>query len=133
MNLLVISGRIGKDIESRTLDNGKVVANFSLAVLRPFTTDKTDWFDVVLWDKSATFAANNLKKGEQVVVHGYIYIEQWEKDGVKNSKPKVTGSVEKFQWDSKPETQKPSSNFQSFDEDDFSSFKTIEDSDDIPF
>ena len=95
MNQIALSGRIGGEVELKYVPNsGKAVASFSLAVQRPFTKDKTDWFDVVLWDKSAEFAANNLKKGEQIVVHGYMYFDQWEKDGVKHTRGKVTGAVE---------------------------------------
>ena len=115
MNQLSLTGKLGRDPELKYVQgSGKAVCNFSLAVKRPFSKDATDWFDVVLWDKTAEFAANNLKKGETVVVYGYVYIDTWEKDGVKQQRTKVTGQVEKVQWDNQV-NNKPSKD--TFDDD----------------
>jgi single-stranded DNA-binding protein len=63
------------------------VAEFSVAVKRGKDKD-TDWFDVVLWDPWPEQIAK-LKKGACVQVVGPMYIDKWEKDGVKYSKPKI--------------------------------------------
>jgi single-strand DNA-binding protein len=129
MNQISLSGRVGKEVELRYISgSGKAVASFSLAVKRPFTSDKTDWFDVVVWDKQAEFVANNIAKGEQILVYGYITIEVWEKEGVKHSRPKVTGSVEKFQWNNDK-----TSKTQTLDDNLSDDFRAIDDGEDLPW
>jgi len=61
-------GRLARDSELRFIaGSGKVVANFSLAVDRPFSKDKqADFFRVVVWGKTAENVTNYLQKGEKL-------------------------------------------------------------------
>lgn len=89
VNKAIILGRLGKDPETRTLDNGTVVTNFSIATSESFkdknTGEKkevTDWHNCVAWRAVGEIAAKYLHKGDMVYVEGKIKTRSWEKDGV---------------------------------------------------
>lgn len=81
MNCVQVLGRLGRDPERKELPGGKLLAKFSVAVREG--GDRTTWFDVVAFDKTAE-AALRLKKGEMTAVEGRMQKEEYEgKDGVK--------------------------------------------------
>lgn len=92
MNTVSLIGRLGRDPELRYTQSGTAVANFSLAVTRPFNREETDWFDVTCWGKTAELAANHLQKGRQVGVAGRLQQDRWEQDGQKRSKVVVVAN-----------------------------------------
>jgi single-strand DNA-binding protein len=65
--------RIGRDVEVRTIQNGELVANISLAFEYGKKDSsgkrKTQWIDASLWGKRAESLAPYLKKGNQVVAY----------------------------------------------------------------
>lgn len=80
MNTVTIIGRAGQDAEIKFFESGKNKASFSLAVNRwdPKTQEETtDWYNIEVWDKQATFAADYVKKGRQVAVDGRISVSKW--------------------------------------------------------
>lgn len=80
MNLVILTGRLGKNPEVRRLENGKTVASFSLATRAG--KDKADWHNISLWDKAAEIAEKYVKKGDQITVEGSLKTRSWDKDGV---------------------------------------------------
>ena len=87
-NLAVLAGRLTKDPELRYVPSGHPVANFTLAVDRPFTNQQgereTDFIDVVAWRKLAEVASQHLQKGAPVLVQGRIQVRSYEaQDGQK--------------------------------------------------
>lgn len=95
MNSINLIGRIGKDVEMKYFDSGKVKAIFSLAVDRG-RKDKdgvklTDWFACEVWSKTAEFAGEYVKKGDRVAVTGSMFNDRYEKDGQKRDFWKVQG------------------------------------------
>ena len=96
MNTVTIAGNLTRDPELRFLDGGAATAGFGLAVSRRwFDKTKNDWnevtsfFDVVAWRTLADNVAENLKKGDRVVVTGRLEQRSWEKDGEKRSKVEI--------------------------------------------
>lgn len=87
MNVFVATGRLTKDPEKRTTQNGTSVCTFTLAVDRRYKNAngerETDFFPVVCWRHTADFAAEYLSKGRLVCVHGEMQTRSYEKDGVK--------------------------------------------------
>lgn len=81
MNHVTLIGRLGKDPESKTLNNGKVMCKFSLATQE--TKDKVSWHTITTFEKTAEIAEKYLVKGSQVAVEGRISYSESEKDGVK--------------------------------------------------
>ena len=82
INNVVLVGRLTRDPELRYTPNGIAVANFSLAVDRPFKNQQgerdTDFIRIVTWRKLAEVCANNLGKGRLVAVVGRIQVGSYE-------------------------------------------------------
>jgi single-strand DNA-binding protein len=89
VNKVILVGRLGKDPEVRNLDNGAVVANFTIATSESYkdktTGEKkeiTEWHNVVLWRGLAEIAQKYLHKGDMVYVEGKLRTRSWEKEGI---------------------------------------------------
>ena len=86
MNSIQLVGRAGRDPEVRYFESGTMVANLSLAV-RGQKKDETDWFNLVIWGKTAQIAADYVKKGGLIGVIGRVTTEKWtDKQGEERSK-----------------------------------------------
>ena len=73
-----LTGRLGKDAEVKTLDNGKKVMNYSVAVDTGFGENKsTLWVDCAQYSEKTT-VADYLKKGTAVAVTGEPGIRKWD-------------------------------------------------------
>lgn len=88
VNKVLLVGHVGKDTESRTLENGSVVSNFSMATSESYK-DKTgqkkiitEWHRIVLWRGLGEIAAKYVKKGDLVSIIGKIRTRDYNKDGV---------------------------------------------------
>jgi len=89
VNKVILIGRLGKDPEVRNLDNGAVVANFSIATSESYkdrtTGEKkeiTEWHNIVVWRGLAEISQKYLHKGDMVYIEGKLRTRSWEKDGV---------------------------------------------------
>ena len=98
VNKVILLGNLGKDPEVRRLDDGRGVANFSLATSESYKNKSgekvtnTEWHNIVLWSPLADIAENYLKKGSQVYIEGKIANRSYEdKDGVKKYISEVVG------------------------------------------
>ena len=86
MNRTVIIGRLTKDVDLRYTGNGVAVANFTVAVNRPFKNqegkNEADFINCVVWRKQAENLANYMKKGSQIGVDGRLQTRTYDdKDG----------------------------------------------------
>ena len=88
MNRVILLGRLVKDPEVRYTNNDKVVAQFTLAVNRPFTNAEgqkdVDYINIVIWGKQAEAIGNYVSKGQRLLVEGRLQIRSYEKDGAKH-------------------------------------------------
>lgn len=98
VNKVILLGNLGKDPEVRHLDNGRAVANFSIATNETYKNkqgDKvtnTEWHNVVLWSPLAEIAEKYMKKGDQVYIEGKITTRSWDdQDGNKRYTTEVVG------------------------------------------
>src|SRR3989304_6481907 len=89
INKVIIIGRLCKDPEMRYTTNGSAVANINLATSEQWkdkqTGDKqerTEWHNVVFFNRLAEIAGEYLKKGSKVYIEGSLKTEKYEKDGV---------------------------------------------------
>ncbi len=75
-------GRLGKDAEVKTLDSGKKVINFSIAVDQGYGDNKTTlWINCQKWGEN-TNVSQFLLKGKQVAVAGEPTLRSFDgKDG----------------------------------------------------
>ena len=88
LNKVILIGRLTREPELRYTGSGIPVANFSLAVDRPYTNQQgereTDFIRIVVWRKLAEVCAKNLGKGRLVAVEGRLQINSYEaQDGSK--------------------------------------------------
>jgi single-strand DNA-binding protein len=98
VNKVILVGRLGKDPEVRNLENGAVVANFTLATSETYkdktTGEKkeiTDWHNIVLWRGLAEIAQKYLHKGDMIYVEGKLRTRSWEKEGVTRYTTEIIG------------------------------------------
>ena len=91
MNLVIMIGRLGKDPEIRSTQQGKMVANFSLACSEKWATgERTEWNDCVAWEGLAKIVGDYCTKGKQVAIQGSLYTEEWtDKEGKKRTSKKI--------------------------------------------
>lgn len=133
LNKIIIMGRLTRDPEMRRTQGGTAVTSFTMAVDRDFKSQsgekETDFIDVVVWGKTAEFAANYFTKGRMAIAEGRLQVRNWQdKDGNKRKTTEVVADRMYF-GDSKQET-KPESKKQPAPADDFAE---IEDDGDLPF
>lgn len=78
INVTVVGG-IGKDPEVRSTPSGKKVASFCVAVDQGFGDSKrTEWVNIIAWEKLAEFAEKYLKKGKQIALSGTLQTSSWD-------------------------------------------------------
>ncbi len=88
VNRVTLIGNLGKDPEIRRLENGAIVAKFSIAT-NEYYRDKsgelqqvTEWHDVVAWRALAEQAERVLRKGKLIYLEGRLTHRQYQdKDG----------------------------------------------------
>jgi len=82
LNRVILIGRLTADPELRYTQSGTAVANFRIAVDRPFTNQsgerETDFIPIVVWDKQAETCANYLNKGRLVAVDGRMQVRSYD-------------------------------------------------------
>ena len=85
MNKFIGSGRLVKDPECRYTQTGKCVCTFTLAMTDGYGDKaKSTFLPIVVWEKAAEACANNLVKGQAVVVEGRMSVRSYEaQDGTK--------------------------------------------------
>lgn len=98
VNKVILLGHLGKDPEVRHLENGRAVANFSIATSETYKNKQgdrvtnTEWHNVVLWSPLAEIAESYMKKGSQVYIEGKLTTRSWDdKDGLKRYTTEVVG------------------------------------------
>jgi single-strand DNA-binding protein len=100
VNKVILIGNLGKDPEIKHTPQGKPVAQFSLATNERFKDkegqwqERTEWHNIVLWDRLAEIAGEYLKKGGKVYIEGRIRTESWDdkQSGQKKYITKIIGS-----------------------------------------
>ena len=95
LNKVILMGRLTRDPELRTTNNGTSVASFSLAVERDFKNRETgeretDFIDIVAWRQTADFVSQYFSKGQLATVEGRLQIRDWtDTDGHKRRAAEV--------------------------------------------
>jgi single-strand DNA-binding protein len=96
MNKFLCTGNLTRDVEKRETNNGKAVANFSIAVARLGGED-ADFFNVVVWGNQAENCAKYLKKGSKVGIVGTLQNRSYEaNDGTKRTITEIVAEQVEF-------------------------------------
>lgn len=87
LNQIVLVGRLTRNIKINKSENGKKIANISLAIPRSFKnmegTYDTDFIDCVAFENIAENTASYCSKGDIVGVKGRVQSRVVEKEGKK--------------------------------------------------
>jgi len=88
LNKVQLIGRLGRDPEVRYTQAGKSVANFSIATSERWKDksgtmqERTEWVNIVAWEKLAEICGEHLAKGRLVYVEGKLQTREYQdKDG----------------------------------------------------
>lgn len=88
----MLIGNVGRDPEVKHLDNGVVVASFSIATTERFKDrggelkSHTEWHSISCWRNLAELAEKYIRKGSQIYVEGRIRSRSWEdQNGIKHT------------------------------------------------
>jgi single-strand DNA-binding protein len=90
LNKAMLIGNLGKDPEMKYMPSGKAVVNFSIATSEQWKDknsgekqEKTEWHNIVVFDKLAEICGKYLKKGSTVYIEGKLQTRKWtDKNGV---------------------------------------------------
>lgn len=100
VNKAILLGNLGQDPEVKELENGTMIARFSLATSESYTNksgekvNNTEWHRIELWDGLARVASQYLKKGNTVYIEGKIKTETWtDKEGVKRESKSIRATA----------------------------------------
>ena len=84
VNKVFLLGRLGKDPEMRATASGMNIASFTLATSdrqkdqQGNWQDKTEWHNLVAFQRTAEIVRDYCKKGSQVFVEGKIQTRSWD-------------------------------------------------------
>ena len=94
MNRVLLTGRLTRDPEMRSLPSGKVVTNFSLATNEyRGGEERTEYHSVVTWERLADICGQYLGKGQLVSLEGRLQTRRWEDDRkIKHYRTEVVAS-----------------------------------------
>ena len=87
MNNVCLSGNLTRDVELRSTQSGKQVANFSIAINEG--KDKTEFVNCIAWEKTAELINEYCKKGDRLSCVGRLQTSKWDKDGETRYKTEV--------------------------------------------
>jgi len=84
MNIVIIKGNLVRDPELKSSQSGNMVAKFTVAVARMKKEDPADFLNCVAFGKTAETIANNLVKGNPILIEGHIQTGSYDnKEGKK--------------------------------------------------
>ena len=98
VNKVILLGNLGKDPEVKYTPQGTPVAKLALATNERYKDksgewqDRTEWHNVVLWQRLAEIAGEYLKKGSKVYIEGRLQTRSWD-DKQTNQKKYMTEVV----------------------------------------
>lgn len=82
LNSVSLVGRLTDDPNLRYTSTGKAVANFRLAIQRPFKNQngdyEADFINCVVWNKQAENLAQYMNKGSTIAVSGSLQSRSYE-------------------------------------------------------
>jgi single-strand DNA-binding protein len=92
VNKVILVGNLGKDPEVKYTPSGTAVAKLTLATNERFKDksgewqDRTEWHNLVLWQRQAEIAGEYLKKGSKIYVEGRLQTRSWEDQQTKQKR-----------------------------------------------
>ena len=84
VNKVILIGNLGKDPEVKYTQSGMAVARFSVATTDRVKDkdgnwqDRTEWHNLVAFQRTAEIASEYLKKGNKVYIEGRLHSDSWD-------------------------------------------------------
>jgi single-strand DNA-binding protein len=85
INKVILVGHLGKDPEVRYMPSGNAVCNVTLATSDSWKDkqtgeqkDRTEWHNLVFYNRLAEIAGEYLKKGSQIYAEGRLQTRKWQ-------------------------------------------------------
>ena len=84
VNKVILLGNLGKDPEVKYTPSGMAVARFTMATSDRTKDkdgnwqDRTEWHNLVAFQRTAEIAAEYLKKGNKVYIEGRLHSDSWD-------------------------------------------------------
>jgi single-strand DNA-binding protein len=92
INKVILVGNVGKDPEIKYTPQGTPVAKITLATNESFKDksgqwqDRTEWHNIVAWQRLAEIAGEYLTKGSKVFIEGRLETRSWDDKQTKQKK-----------------------------------------------
>lgn len=84
VNKVILIGNLGKDPEVKYTPSGTPVAKFSIATNERYKDkagewqDRTEWHNIVAWQRLAEIVGEYVKKGSKIYIEGRLQTSSWE-------------------------------------------------------
>jgi|SRR5215469_6490391 len=84
VNKVILIGNLGKDPEVKYTPSGVPVAKFSIATNERYKDksgewqDRTEWHNLVAWQRHAEIIGEYVKKGSKIYIEGRLQTSSWE-------------------------------------------------------
>jgi single-strand DNA-binding protein len=96
INKVILIGNLGADPETRYSQGGNAVTKFRLATSENWRDrqsgeqqERTEWHNVVCFNRLAEIAGEYLRKGSKVYIEGSLSTSSWEQDGQKRYRTEI--------------------------------------------
>ena len=100
VNKVILVGHIGNKPEGRYTSSGVSTANFSLATNETWLDsenkrkDRTEWHNIIAWNKLAQFATEYLYKGQLIYIEGRLQTRTYnDKENIQRRITEIVSSV----------------------------------------
>ena len=84
VNKVILIGNLGKDPEVKVTPSGTPVAKFTLATNERYKDkngqwqDRTEWHNLVAWQRTAEIIGEYVKKGSKIYIEGRLQTSSWD-------------------------------------------------------
>lgn len=100
INKVILIGNLGRDPETRYMPSGGAVTNFSMATSESWKDrntgeqqERTEWHNVVFFNRLAEIAGEYLRKGSKIYVEGSLRTRKWQdKNGMDRYTTEIVGN-----------------------------------------
>jgi len=114
MNKVILIGNLTRDIETKIMPNGNMVATTGIATSRKFRKqdgsqgEEVMFIDLTFFAKSAEIASQYLTRGSKIAVEGSLKFDSWDDKNGGGKRSKHTVTVERMEMlGAKQDGQKP--------------------------
>ena len=86
LNKVILIGNTGRDPDIRQTSKGNTISTFTLATNTTWIdregvrSEKTEWHNIVAWNRLAEICHQIIKKGDQVYIEGRLRTRSWNND-----------------------------------------------------